>query len=193
MNKPFTPPQNVKEVLERVNKPKTAVITGGMPYANGPIHLGHMAGAMVPPDIMARYMRMLIGKENVLFVSGNDDHGSTSEVAAIKAGRVRALGITSATRNAQAPDVPTFAESGVPGYEATSWFGMLAPADVPDPVLAKLHHALIKVLSQPDVQKRIAETGGTVVAESPEQFAAFIQAETAKWSKVVKDSGAAFN
>src|SRR5690606_29873972 len=76
MNKPFTPPQNVKEVLERLNHPKTAVITGGMPYANGPLHLGHLAGAMVPPDIMARYMRMAIGKENVLFVSGNDDHGS---------------------------------------------------------------------------------------------------------------------
>lgn len=87
MNKPFTPPANVKEVLERLSRPKTAVITGGMPYANGPLHLGHLAGAMVPPDIMARYMRMLIGKENVLFVSGNDDHGSTSEVAALKAGQ----------------------------------------------------------------------------------------------------------
>lgn len=87
MNKPvFTPPTNVLDVLERLQRPKTAVITGGMPYANGPLHLGHLAGAMVPPDIMARYMRMLIGKENVLFVSGNDDHGSTSEVAAIKAG-----------------------------------------------------------------------------------------------------------
>ncbi len=88
MNKPqFTPPQNVKEVLQRLNRPKTAVVTGGMPYANGPLHLGHLAGAMVPPDIMARYMRMLIGKQNVLFVSGNDDHGSTSEVAALKAGK----------------------------------------------------------------------------------------------------------
>lgn len=86
MNKPFTPPANVQEVIDRLNRPKTAVITGGMPYANGPLHLGHLAGAMVPPDIMARYMRMLIGKENVLFVSGNDDHGSTSEVAALKAG-----------------------------------------------------------------------------------------------------------
>ncbi len=87
MNKPFTPPQNVKEVLERLARPKRAVVTGGMPYANGPLHLGHLAGAMVPPDIMARYLRMLIGKENVLFVSGNDDHGSTSEVAALKAGK----------------------------------------------------------------------------------------------------------
>ena len=87
MNKPFTPPQNVKEVLERLPRPKSAIVTGGMPYANGPIHLGHIAGAIVPPDIMARYMRMLIGKENVLFVSGNDDHGSTSEVSAMKAGK----------------------------------------------------------------------------------------------------------
>jgi methionyl-tRNA synthetase len=88
MNKPvFTPPQNVKEVLERLVRPKKVVVTGGMPYANGPLHLGHLAGAIVPPDIMARYLRMLIGKENVLFVSGNDDHGSTSEVAAIKAGK----------------------------------------------------------------------------------------------------------
>lgn len=86
MNKPFTPPANVKDVLDRLQRPKSAVVTGGMPYANGPLHLGHLAGAMVPPDIMARYMRMLIGKENVLFVSGNDDHGSTSEVAALKAG-----------------------------------------------------------------------------------------------------------
>jgi len=84
MNKPFTPPANVKEVIERLARPKAAVVTGGMPYANGPLHLGHLAGALVPPDIMARYLRMLIGNENVLFVSGNDDHGSTSEVAALK-------------------------------------------------------------------------------------------------------------
>lgn len=87
MNKPFSPPASIKEVLERLSRPKTAVITGGMPYANGPLHLGHLAGAIVPPDIMARYMRMLIGKQNVLFVSGNDDHGSTSEASAFKAGR----------------------------------------------------------------------------------------------------------
>jgi len=84
MNKPFTPPQNVKEVIERLPKPKAAIVTGGMPYANGPLHLGHLAGAIIPPDILARYLRMLIGHENVLFVSGNDDHGSTSEVSAMK-------------------------------------------------------------------------------------------------------------
>jgi methionyl-tRNA synthetase len=88
MNKPqFTPPQNVKEILERYPRPKRAVVTGGMPYANGPLHIGHLAGAFIPPDILARFLRMLIGKENVMYVCGNDDHGSTSEVSALKAGK----------------------------------------------------------------------------------------------------------
>lgn len=87
MNKPNEYTQDLPSILNRVKRPKKAVITAGMPYANGPLHLGHMAGALIPPDVLARYMRMLIGTENVLFISGNDDHGSTSEVAAMKAGR----------------------------------------------------------------------------------------------------------
>jgi methionyl-tRNA synthetase len=83
----FGPPADVKAVLALHKRPKKAVITAGMPYANGPLHLGHLAGAHVPADIYARWMRMLIGAENVLFVNGNDDHGSTSEVAALKAGK----------------------------------------------------------------------------------------------------------
>ncbi len=83
----FTQPTDVKSVLAMHKKPKKVVVTAGMPYANGPLHLGHLAGAHVPADIYARWMRMLIGAENVLFVNGNDDHGSTSEVAANKAGK----------------------------------------------------------------------------------------------------------
>lgn len=83
----FTPPTDVKSVLAMFKKPKKVVVTAGMPYANGPLHLGHLAGAHVPADIYARWMRMLIGAENVLFVNGNDDHGSTSEVAAVQAGK----------------------------------------------------------------------------------------------------------
>src|SRR4051794_40626521 len=81
----FTAP-TLEDLKKEVFRPSRAVVTGGMPYANGPIHLGHLAGALIPPDIYARYMRMLIGKEKVLFVCGNDDHGSTSELAALKAG-----------------------------------------------------------------------------------------------------------
>ncbi|MEZ4813697.1 MAG: class I tRNA ligase family protein [Bdellovibrionota bacterium] len=79
-------PPDIDQLKKDVFRPSRAIITGGMPYANGPIHLGHLAGALIPPDIHARYMRMLIGAEKVLFVCGNDDHGSTSELAALKAG-----------------------------------------------------------------------------------------------------------
>lgn len=87
MNKQYPPPTDVKSVLQQFKRPKKAVVTGGMPYANGPLHIGHLAGALVPPDILARYMRMLIGTENVLFVCGSDDHGSATEVAALKNGQ----------------------------------------------------------------------------------------------------------
>jgi len=87
MNKQYTPPADIKAVLQNLKRPKKAVVTAGMPYANGPLHLGHLAGAHVPADVLARYLRMLIGNENVLFVCGTDDHGSTSEVAAIKNGK----------------------------------------------------------------------------------------------------------
>ena len=77
--------EEIKTILGRIEKPEKMMITGGMPYANGPLHLGHLAGAFIPSDIFARFYRMYIGKENVLYVSGNDDHGSTSELAAKKA------------------------------------------------------------------------------------------------------------
>jgi methionyl-tRNA synthetase len=80
------PPMDVASVLARVERPKRAVVTAGMPYANGPLHLGHLAGTQVPADVTARYYGLLIGRENVLFVCGTDEHGSTSELAALAAG-----------------------------------------------------------------------------------------------------------
>lgn len=85
--KNMRPKQDIPTILSRVSRPKKAVITAGMPYANGPVHIGHLAGAHVPADIYSRWMRLLIGKDNVLFVCGTDDHGSTSEVAAKKLGK----------------------------------------------------------------------------------------------------------
>jgi methionyl-tRNA synthetase len=80
-------PPTIAEILSRVPRPTRAIVTAGMPYANGPLHLGHLAGAHVPADVYARWLGMLIGSENVLFVCGTDEHGSTSELAAMKAGR----------------------------------------------------------------------------------------------------------
>lgn len=86
MSQPHGPPSDVPSVLQRLARPKRAVVTAGMPYANGPLHLGHLAGAHLPADIYARWLGMLIGRKNVLFVCGTDEHGSTSELSALKAG-----------------------------------------------------------------------------------------------------------
>jgi len=108
----------------------------------------------------------------------------------VKAGKLRALAVTTANRSPQLPNVPTIAEAGVPGYQATSWFGMYAPAGTPPEVLAKLNTTLVKVLANAEVKKKLAEQGAEPYSEKPEQFAAFIQKESVKWGKVVKDSGA---
>jgi len=113
-----------------------------------------------------------------------------SAIQHVRSGKLRPLAVTTAKRSPELPDVPTIAEAGVPGYEATSWFGLFAPAGTPTPVVAQLNKAIVKVLNLPDVKKKIAEQGGEVVAETPEQFAAFIQKESVKWGKVVKESGA---
>jgi methionyl-tRNA synthetase len=81
------PPTDIPSVLRQIQRPKRSVVTSGMPYANAPLHLGHVAGVYVPADVYSRWMGMLIGRENVMYVNGTDDHGSTSEVAALKAGK----------------------------------------------------------------------------------------------------------
>jgi len=107
----------------------------------------------------------------------------------IKSGRLRALGVTSAKRASRASDIPTIAEAGVPGYEAVQWYGVLAPAGTPRPIITRLHAEAVRVLQQPDIRERFLSDGAEAVGSSPEEFAAFIRAETAKWAKVIKDAG----
>jgi tripartite-type tricarboxylate transporter receptor subunit TctC len=106
----------------------------------------------------------------------------------IKSGRVRALGVASPKRSSLAPDVPTIAESGVKGYEAYSWAGVVVPAGTPAPIVAKLNADITKALSQPDVKKRLFEEGAEAMPTTPEQFGKMLKAEIAKWTKVVKDA-----
>ena len=111
-------------------------------------------------------------------------------VPQIKAGKVRAIAITSAKRSPILPEVPTFDEAGMKGFESYAWYGFFAPAKTPPDVVAKLNAAALKVMKGPDWQKVLADTGSENVGESPEQFTAFTKAEAVKWAKVVKDSGA---
>ncbi len=108
----------------------------------------------------------------------------------VKAGKLKALAVTSAARSPVAPDVPTVAESGLPGYEAIAWNGLLAPAGTPPEVLARLSAELKKVLAAPDVKDRFEAQGFAASWNSPEDFGRFMTAEVDKWAKVVKVSGA---
>src|SRR5258706_522970 len=107
----------------------------------------------------------------------------------VQGGRLRGLAVTSAQRVSTAPDIPTAAESGLPGYEASTWFGLFAPAATPRDVIMKLHADAAGSLSGADVKERMAAQGLFVVANTPEQFAPFLKSETARWAKVVKDAG----
>jgi tripartite-type tricarboxylate transporter receptor subunit TctC len=107
----------------------------------------------------------------------------------VRGGALRALAVTTAARSAQLPDVPTVAET-VPGYEASALFGMGAPKNTPPEIIAKLNSAINAVLAEPDVKTRLTELGGEPLIGTPEAFGAMIAAETEKWEKVVKFSGA---
>jgi tripartite-type tricarboxylate transporter receptor subunit TctC len=113
-----------------------------------------------------------------------------SALPQIKAGKLRALGVTSASRAAALPDVPTIAESGLPGFEASSWFGLLAPAGTPRDVIARLDAEVAKWLATPDAKEKLLAQGAIAAGGTPDDFTRHIAAETAKWAKVVKESGA---
>jgi len=108
----------------------------------------------------------------------------------IKAGKLRALAVTSVARAPALPDVPTMAEAGLPGYEASSWFGVLAPAGTPPAIVAKLNSEIAKWLATPEAKEKLSKQGANAAGGTPEDFAKHIAAETTKWAKVVKDSGA---
>jgi tripartite-type tricarboxylate transporter receptor subunit TctC len=107
-----------------------------------------------------------------------------------KGGKLRALAVTTTKRSPVAPDVPTLAESGLPGYEVGSWQGVFAPAGTPPDVVKRLNSEIVKIINMPDVQKKLLELGAEPVGDTPEQFGAFVKSEVAKWGDVVKKSGA---
>lgn len=107
----------------------------------------------------------------------------------VKDRRLRALGVTSAKRAGGAPDIPTIAEAGVPGYEAVQWFGVLAPAGTPRDIVSRLHKEIVRTVQTPDIRQKLVNDGADPVGSLPEEFAAFIRSETAKWAKVAKAIG----
>ena len=106
-----------------------------------------------------------------------------------KAGRLRPLAVTTAKRSAGAPELPTMQEAGVPGYEVAGWYGVLAPARTPQPIIAKLNQEIVRILHTQEMKGRLSADGSEPVGSSPEQFAAHIKSEVSKWRKVVGEIG----
>jgi len=141
------------------------------------VHVPYKGAALALSDVMSGHIESSVGN-----LSG-------SLLGAVRAGRVRALGVTAGKRSKQVPDVPTFAEAGVPGYDVSGWYGICTQSKVPQPILAKLNADLNRLLNDPVVRKRLEDQAVDVAPSTPEQFVAHVKAETAKWTKVVRDAG----
>ncbi len=139
-------------------------------------HVPYKGGGPALSDLIAGQIPM--GVQNIATV-----------VQYVRAGRVRALGISSLERSPALPDVPTIASAGFPGFEAKEWYGLVAPAGTPVPIVARLNREIVRVMHLPDINARIAEQGAEIVADSPEQFGAFIKSELAKWTRIVRETG----
>ena len=107
----------------------------------------------------------------------------------VKSGKLVPIAVTSLKRSQALPDVPTIAESGVPGYEASTWYGLLAPAHSPDAAIARLHESVVTILGDAALRAKLADQGFEPVGDSPKEFAAYIRSEIAKWGKVIRDAG----
>jgi tripartite-type tricarboxylate transporter receptor subunit TctC len=125
-------------------------------------------------------------------ISGETSLGFPATSSALphaRSGKLRALAVTTPKRSSMAPDVPTLSEAGVPGYDVTTWYGLLVPAGTPKEIIDRLHGAAVSAMAHPAVKERFAPTDLEPNTSTPEQFGAYIRGEVAKWGKVIKESG----
>ncbi|WP_029048431.1 tripartite tricarboxylate transporter substrate binding protein [Cupriavidus sp. amp6] len=189
---PKVPVNNVKELIAYV-KANPDKLSYGSSGSGSSMHLsGELFNSMtglhiqhIPYKGSAPAVNDLLGNQIGLMFDN-----MPSSYPHVKAGKLRALAVTSAKRSPALPNVPTVAESGVPGYEATSWFALYATGGTPQAIVDRLNAEVVKILAMPEVKKQMADQGAEPNPEKPAQLAAFMKSETAKWAKVVKASGA---
>ena len=213
---PYDPLKDLSPVALIVSAPVVLVVAANSPYkslgdlvaaarrdpgavtfaspGNGTV--SHLAGELlqrasgvkfthVPYKGAAQAMTDLLGGQVQSFMSS-----VPSALAQIKGGRLRAIAVISAKRAAEMPEVPAIAESGYAGFDATTWYGLLAPAGTPAAVIKRLNAEVNRALGMPDVSGRLAAEGGEVLGGSPERFASLLKVDHAKWGRIVKESGA---
>jgi tripartite-type tricarboxylate transporter receptor subunit TctC len=188
---PSLPASNVKELIALAKK-NPGQLSYGSSGSGGGTHLaGELFKMMTGTNILHVPYKGL-NPATIDVMGGNIPlvfNDLTTAIQPYKAGRLKILGVSTAKRVPQIPEVATIAET-LPGYEAHTWFGVLVPAGTPQPIVDRLSRESMKILQSDDIRKRFAEVGAEPVGGTPQQFAAFMAAETIKWAKVIKASGA---
>ena len=188
---PSFPAASVKEVIDLAKAKPGAIDYGASDSGSAPHLAGELFKMMANIDLTPVYYKgtapaltdLIAGHIPLMFVS------NVSAMPQVKAGKVKALAVTGRTRAAVAPEIPTVAESGLPGYEVYGWYGIAAPAKTPRAVIDRLHAEVAKIARNPKMKERLAGQGLELVGNGPEEFGAFIRAEVAKWGEVLKRAG----
>ena len=187
---PSVPANTLAEFIALAKAKPATINYASVGNATGPHLFGELFRGMTGVDIVHVPYKgtapavndLLAGQVQALFDS------LATALPNIRAGKLRALGVTSLQRSKSAPDIPTISEAGAPGYEATGWFGVLVPAGTPADIIAKMNAELGAILKQPDVEERFLKFGAAGGGGTPEQFAAFIRSEQEKWGKVIREA-----
>ena len=190
--RPSLPVSSVKELLDFARKNPAKLV-----YASGGNGTSQHLTAELMKSMSGTYMLHIpyrgAGPAMTDLLGGQVDlmfDNLPTALPHIKAGKLRGLAVTSAVRSPLAPELPTMAESGVPGFELSTWFAFFAPAGTPREIVDKIAGDMRRVLAQPDMQQRLAAIGVDIKASTPDELAAFQRAELVKWGKIIKDSGA---
>jgi tripartite-type tricarboxylate transporter receptor subunit TctC len=188
---PSLPVKSVKELIA-LAKSKPAQLNYGSAGNGSALHLaGEMLNSLaqvklvhVPyKGVTNAFSDLLGGQISIMFP------GAPIALPQVKAGKLRALGTTGAKRMAAAPELPAISESGLPGYEVSVWYGVLAPTGTPAANIARLHTEISKIVQLQDIKERWAALGAEPLHNTPEQFATFLKADVVKWAKVVREAG----
>lgn len=188
---PSVPVKTVKQLIA-LAKARPDQLNYGSSGTGG---INHLAGALFQSMTGIRWVHVPFkgaGPSTIGLIGGHIDFvfaSTTGLVEPARAGKVRAIAVTGPKRFTELPEVPTIAESGVPGYYVTGWYGFYAPVGTSAEIVQRLHAEARRALNSPDVTEKLAKTGNVPVVSSPEEFAAFMRAEIGKWAKVIKESG----
>lgn len=191
---PKSPPQNLAEFIEWTKNFKGPLNFGSAGIGSG----GHLAGELYKQmtGVKAEHIPYKgAGPAMADLIAGQYHYnfsGLLGSQVQVRAGRLRGIAITTPKRIPSMPDLPAVAEA-LPGFEVVGWYGVIGPKGMPQPIVARLHQELVKILNQPDVNQRILADGSEPIGSSPEEFRRFMSADLVKWAKVVKESGAKMN